>query len=195
VKHRPQNICAFFGVWLVWPYVPLRSVLLKILVQFNPLNADLNPTYHLLALLGGATIVDVSRLRVKVALNRTGFPSFSHPINLPSLSYSPLLGLCYFLSCSYYLTLLLVYSTSLKSVANRNCHISLTLLLNMIISIKSRSFCITTFSASVTICPHKYRLQMTGWSTVVVIVTAERERAFLHSLRRCAPRISFTWLQ
>src|SRR5215467_3195476 len=29
-----------------------------------PLNAELNPTCHLLALLGGATIVVVSRLRV-----------------------------------------------------------------------------------------------------------------------------------
>ena len=33
---------------------------------FNPLNAELNPICHLLALLGGATIVVVSRLRVKV---------------------------------------------------------------------------------------------------------------------------------
>jgi hypothetical protein len=33
---------------------------------FNPLNAELNPICHLLALLGGATIVDVSRLRVKL---------------------------------------------------------------------------------------------------------------------------------
>jgi hypothetical protein len=32
---------------------------------FNPLNAELNPICHLLALLGGATVVDVSRLRVK----------------------------------------------------------------------------------------------------------------------------------
>ena len=31
----------------------------------NPLNAELNPICHLLALLGGATIVAVSRLRVK----------------------------------------------------------------------------------------------------------------------------------
>jgi hypothetical protein len=31
----------------------------------NPLNAKLNPICHLLALLRGATIVDVSRLRVK----------------------------------------------------------------------------------------------------------------------------------
>ena len=33
--------------------------------EFNPLNSDLNPICHLLALLGGATIVVVSRLRVK----------------------------------------------------------------------------------------------------------------------------------
>ena len=33
----------------------------------NPLNAELNPICHLLALLGGATIVVVSRLRVKMA--------------------------------------------------------------------------------------------------------------------------------
>jgi hypothetical protein len=33
---------------------------------FNPLNAELNPICHLLALLGGATIVVVSRLRVNI---------------------------------------------------------------------------------------------------------------------------------
>jgi hypothetical protein len=35
--------------------------------SFNPLSAELNPICHLLALLGGATIVVVSRLRVKKA--------------------------------------------------------------------------------------------------------------------------------
>jgi hypothetical protein len=35
------------------------------LCYFNPLNAELNPICHLLALLGGATIVVISRLRVK----------------------------------------------------------------------------------------------------------------------------------
>ena len=35
----------------------------------NPLTAALNPICHLLALLGGATIVVVSRLRVKVKVN------------------------------------------------------------------------------------------------------------------------------
>ena len=34
--------------------------------SFNPLNAELNPICHLLALLGGATIVVVSRLRVNI---------------------------------------------------------------------------------------------------------------------------------
>jgi hypothetical protein len=37
-------------------------------IKLNPLNAELNPICHLLALLGGATIVDVSRLRVKLIL-------------------------------------------------------------------------------------------------------------------------------
>ena len=32
---------------------------------FNPLKAELNPICHLLALLGGAIIVVISRLRVK----------------------------------------------------------------------------------------------------------------------------------
>jgi hypothetical protein len=31
----------------------------------NPLNAELNPICHLLALLGSATIIVISRLRVK----------------------------------------------------------------------------------------------------------------------------------
>ena len=35
-------------------------------IPFNPLNAELNPICRLLALLGGATIVVVSRLRVNV---------------------------------------------------------------------------------------------------------------------------------
>jgi len=34
--------------------------------NINPLNAELNPICHLLALLGGATIVVVSRLTVKM---------------------------------------------------------------------------------------------------------------------------------
>jgi hypothetical protein len=42
-----------------------------ILTQFNPLNAELNPICHLLALLGGATIVVVSRLRANVQYNDT----------------------------------------------------------------------------------------------------------------------------
>ena len=40
-----------------------------LLTYINPLNAELNPICHLLALLGSATIVVVSRLRVKIDLN------------------------------------------------------------------------------------------------------------------------------
>ena len=38
--------------------------------KFNPLNAELNPICHLLALLGGATIVVVSRLRVNASTEK-----------------------------------------------------------------------------------------------------------------------------
>ena len=44
--------------FLLYSYISCSDV-------FNPLNAELNPICHLLALLGGATIVVVSRLRVK----------------------------------------------------------------------------------------------------------------------------------
>jgi hypothetical protein len=40
--------------------------------NINPLNAELNPICHLLALLGGATIVVVSRIRVKMDLQEVG---------------------------------------------------------------------------------------------------------------------------
>ena len=39
--------------------------LFNLQTYINPLNAELNPICHLLALLGGANIVVVSRLRVK----------------------------------------------------------------------------------------------------------------------------------
>src|SRR5215510_1356729 len=45
-------------------------MIIGVFVGFSciPLNAELNPICHLLALLGGATIVVVSRLRVKQRL-------------------------------------------------------------------------------------------------------------------------------
>jgi hypothetical protein len=39
----------------------------RLLLRINPLNAELNPICHLLALLGSATIVVLSRLRVKAS--------------------------------------------------------------------------------------------------------------------------------
>jgi len=40
---------------------------MKNLLNINPLNAELNPIYNLLAILGGTSIVVVSRLRLKEA--------------------------------------------------------------------------------------------------------------------------------
>jgi hypothetical protein len=51
--------------------------------NINPLNAELNPICHLLALLGGATIVVVSRLRVKNYIQL----KWLHLYNLVSLQY------------------------------------------------------------------------------------------------------------
>ena len=45
---------------------------LKCMKWINPLNAELNPICHLLALLGGATILVVSRLRVKGLMGEKG---------------------------------------------------------------------------------------------------------------------------
>ena len=53
VLDGPDTVLMSFPYKAVW------------LTLFNPLNAELIPICHLLALLGGATIVVVSRLRVK----------------------------------------------------------------------------------------------------------------------------------
>ena len=45
----------------------LHIVQLKIQAFFNPLNAELNPICHLLALVGARHIVHISRIRVKAA--------------------------------------------------------------------------------------------------------------------------------
>jgi len=41
---------------------------------FNPLNAELNPICHLLALLGAHHILHISRIRVKNSLKLSWFP-------------------------------------------------------------------------------------------------------------------------
>ena len=46
----------------------------------NPLNAELNPICHLLALLGGATIVVVSRLRVKLVIETSLYYDVPKPV-------------------------------------------------------------------------------------------------------------------
>jgi len=46
--------------------------------RFNPLNAELNPICHSVALLGGATIVVVSRLRVKTKIYTSAYNKYAH---------------------------------------------------------------------------------------------------------------------
>ena len=46
------------------PPTPPRSYVLN--TRFNPLNAELNPIRHLLALLGARHILHVSRIRVNI---------------------------------------------------------------------------------------------------------------------------------
>jgi hypothetical protein len=60
-------------------------------LYFNPLNAKLNPICHLLALLGGATIVVVSGLRVKMVKKSCNMGSMLIFIRIVSFK------LCFFL--------------------------------------------------------------------------------------------------
>jgi hypothetical protein len=53
---KPKHVGAFIVTF---------NVNFNILKQFNPLNAELNPICHLLALLGAHLIFHVSRIRVK----------------------------------------------------------------------------------------------------------------------------------
>jgi hypothetical protein len=50
----------------------------------NPLNAELNSICHLLALLGGATIVVVSRIRVKTKKERNVRKRYKDRIKMES---------------------------------------------------------------------------------------------------------------
>jgi hypothetical protein len=54
-----------FVVSTLLSYTSMSNAAVGNTLIINPLNAKLNPICHLLALLGGATIVVVSRLRVK----------------------------------------------------------------------------------------------------------------------------------
>jgi len=46
-------------------YGEMEAQILSVVI--NPLNAKLNPTYHLLALLGAHHILHISRIRVNLA--------------------------------------------------------------------------------------------------------------------------------
>jgi hypothetical protein len=50
---------------------------MSIVIDVNPLNAELNPIRHLLALAGAHHFVHVSRIRVKVYLLVQNYTSYS----------------------------------------------------------------------------------------------------------------------
>jgi hypothetical protein len=54
-QQGPDNICS-------------HTTILTAPMYFNPLNAELNPIYHLLALLGAHHILHVGRIRVKMTV-------------------------------------------------------------------------------------------------------------------------------
>jgi hypothetical protein len=69
-------------------------------LSFNPLNAKLNPIYHLLALLGAHHILHVSRIRVNRTQSRvvtgflTGHNTLRRHLHLLGLLDSPLCRRC-----------------------------------------------------------------------------------------------------
>jgi len=62
IGNGKENICT--GRCVTQTSIISEHVVCLYSFEINPLNAELNPICHLLALLGGATIVVVSRLGV-----------------------------------------------------------------------------------------------------------------------------------
>jgi len=71
--YRLKNICSGVFFLICRNVRVFRYLLLKSSAYFNPLNAELNPICHLLALLGTHPILHVSRIRVNVQKNHTAF--------------------------------------------------------------------------------------------------------------------------
>jgi len=58
------------GCWLTWSDIPPHDIHTTLTMLLNPLNGELNPICHLLALLGAHHILHVSRLRVNLSYQR-----------------------------------------------------------------------------------------------------------------------------
>jgi hypothetical protein len=68
---RSQDLYNINKKFLFCSWTVLRLIRLSSdRAYINPLNAELNPICHLLALLEGATIVVVSRLRVNIRISK-----------------------------------------------------------------------------------------------------------------------------
>ena len=53
---------------------------MNVSISFNPLNAELNPICHLLALLGAHRIHHISRVRVKISSAERACASYAYAI-------------------------------------------------------------------------------------------------------------------
>jgi hypothetical protein len=75
----------------LWAVQPIESLSACTRAHFNPLNADLNPICHLLALLGSHHILHVSRIRVKFTFNDISLPRLFTHSSIMSLLHPPTL--------------------------------------------------------------------------------------------------------
>ena len=76
VECRPGHLLSSLRFYVVihiscrWATTTFFCVLYNLLLTINPLNAELNPICHLLALLGAHPILHVSRIRVNLPLDQ-----------------------------------------------------------------------------------------------------------------------------
>jgi len=57
--------------------LPRPQVIARCDIIYNPLNAELNPTCHLLALLGAHPILHISRIRVNFKFKHNHYNNFT----------------------------------------------------------------------------------------------------------------------
>jgi hypothetical protein len=82
-EHSVQFSVQFFYTVKLHSLIVRGTLYTNKLWFFNPLNAELNPICHLLALLGGATIVVVSRLRVNTEVVNTSVRIVTVTLSFP----------------------------------------------------------------------------------------------------------------
>jgi hypothetical protein len=93
----------------------VHAFLLFYKIHFNPLNAELNPICHFLALVGAHHILHVSRIRVKITLPSMS-RSFKRSVNFTFSHYIPLW--IFFFSHVWHIFLYLIFSKTHEGFAS-----------------------------------------------------------------------------